>query len=342
MKILACTYYRYYGFSRGIEPQFYYLYKVPESVGHEVDFFDYQTACSVSKEQMRRMFLALVKGGRYDAVFIATARDEFDEATLHESKKYSTIFAWNSDDEWRWKDYSEKMVNWFTFMVSNDPDVYNAYKSQYPNLLHAQWACTGFWNGLQTPKDIPFSFVGQFYGKRLEQVKALKKIGLQSFGMGSGNLMDPERPVAGLRKIKNNLSNGFIKKFRPELAKELSILNFEQVNRLWNRTQVSFTPLDSSAGNVLQIKSRVFDMGLSGTVMLAHQSDKLDGYYEPEKEYVPFRSMEECTDKAKYYISHPEESRKIADAYAKRTLAEHLWKHRIERVLQMAGIKSTT
>src|ERR1041384_3419545 len=104
MRILTCAYYNYYGFSKGIEPQFYYLYKVPENMGHEVDFFDYQTASVISKEQMRRTFLAMVKGGKYDAVFITTAKDEFDEATLSEAKKHSILFAWNSDDEWRWKD----------------------------------------------------------------------------------------------------------------------------------------------------------------------------------------------------------------------------------------------
>ncbi|HXH20258.1 MAG TPA: glycosyltransferase [Chitinophagales bacterium] len=338
MRILTCTYYRYYGFSKGIEPQFYYLYKVPLSMGHEVDFFDYQTASAVSKEQMRRTFLALVRGGKYDAVFIATAKDEFDEATLHEAKKHSALVAWNSDDEWRWKDYSEKMISWFTFMVTNDPRVYQRNKSRYSNLLHAQWACTGFWNGLQTKKDIPFSFVGQFYGKRDEQVRRLKKIGLVSFGMGSGNLSDPEIKLTGFRKLKNDLSNAFIKRFRPDLARELSILNFEQVNALWNRTRISFTPLDSSSGNVIQIKSRVFDMGLSGTVMLAHRSDALDGYYEPDKEYVPFHSIDECADKAKFYMKHAAESEKIGEAYARRTSAQHLWKHRIEHVLRESGL----
>jgi hypothetical protein len=340
MKILACTYYRYYGFSKGIEPQFYYLCKVPESMGHTVDFFDYLTAASIGKEQMRRSFLSMLRGGDYDAVFIATAKDEFDEATLKEAQKHSVIFAWNSDDEWRWENYSEKMIGWFTFMVTNDPQVFQRNKSKYQNLLHAQWACTGFWNGMETKKDIPFSFVGQFYGKREEQVARLKKIGLQSFGMGSGNLSDPEARPEGFRKLKNQLSNAFIKRFRPELARELSILNFEQVNKLWNRTRVSFTPLDSSTGNVIQIKSRVFDMGLSGTVMLAHRSDTLDCYYEPDKEYLPFSSMDECMEKAKFYMNNDAESEKIARAYAKRTVAQHLWKHRIEHVLREANLIS--
>ena len=39
MKLLVAARYFYYGDSNGIEPQFYYLAKVPEVMGHEVDYF---------------------------------------------------------------------------------------------------------------------------------------------------------------------------------------------------------------------------------------------------------------------------------------------------------------
>ena len=99
MKILTCTYYHYYGSRRGVEPQFYYLYKVPQTMGHDVDFFDYRTSHEISPEHMRRQFLTLLRGGSYDAVFIATHQEEFDAATLAEAKKFCPVFAWNSDDE---------------------------------------------------------------------------------------------------------------------------------------------------------------------------------------------------------------------------------------------------
>jgi spore maturation protein CgeB len=122
----------------------------------------------------------------------------------------------------------------------------------------------------------------------------------------------------------------------PEMADDT--IPFEQVNGLWNRTRVSFTPLDSSAGGVRQIKSRVFDMGLSGTLMLAHRAPFLDTYYEPDREYVAFDTMEECLEKARFYLRNEAARRTIAEAYAKRTLQEHLWEDRIRRVLKEAGV----
>jgi spore maturation protein CgeB len=340
MKILVCTSYYYYGNPRGVEPQFYYLYKVPESLGYTVDFFDYQTAATIGLKQMRRTFLAILEGSNYDAVFIATRKDEFDQETLSEAMKYSTIIGWNSDDEWRWKNYSKKRADWYTFMVTNSPEVYKENKQFFPNLLHAQWACTGFWDGRKTPKDINFGFAGQVYGSRASQIKWLARhAGLQAFGKGTGNIPVPPQRRNSLRTIaKRSLLRTISNFVLPRISEDLSILNFEQINTLWNRSKISFTPLESSQGNVLQIKSRVFDMGLSGTLMLARPAPNLNNYYEPGKEFVQFEDLKDCAEKAKFYLKNEAARRQIAEAYRKRTKSEHLWKHRIHYVLKEAGL----
>jgi len=320
-----------------LEPQFYYLFKVPESLGHEVDFFDYMTAAKISLEHMRRVFLKLLKGGGYDAVFLATHRDEFDFETLDQARKYSRIIAWNSDDEWRWDSYSRNYAPHFDFMVTNSPEIYGRHRNEFPNLLHAQWACTGFWDGRQTVKNIDFSFVGQIYGSRNEQVQFLAgRAGLQFFGKGSGKIPKNLEPKTGLKGlIRNNIRKLMARAGSGQVDDTIS---FEEVNALWNQSKISFTPLDSSTQEVRQIKSRVFDMGLSGTLMLAHRAPYLDTYYEPGKEYVPFESLEECVEKAEYFLKHESERKQIAEAYARRTLSEHLWEHRIKKVLSGAGL----
>jgi hypothetical protein len=325
MRILTTSFYYYYGDARGVEPQFYYLCRVPETMGHTVDFFDYQTALKIGLEHMRRLFLNLIRGGKYDCVFIATHKDEFDPDTLAEARRHCPVIGWNSDDEWRWHDYSSQWIQHYTWMVTNDPAVYAREKPAHPNLLHAQWACTGFWNGLETPKDVDFAFAGLTYGNRRAQIQKLSATsGLVAFGMGAHELKLP--PYTHLPQDLQN----------PKL---LTTISFEQINTIWNRTRVSFTPLDSSTGTTRQIKSRVFDMGLSGTLMLAHRAPHLDTYYEPDKEYVPFDTLEEAADKAAFYLAHESARRDIAAAYARRTRAHHMWDARIQSVLTGAGLK---
>jgi hypothetical protein len=339
LKILTCASYYYYGDSRGIEPQFYYLCRVPETMGHVVDVFDYWTAFKISPEHMRRQFLALVRGGGYDAVFIATHRDEFDRETLAEAARFCPVIGWNSDDEDRWETYSRAQCAWYTFMVTNSPIVYEANRNAFPNLLHAQWASTGFWDGRDVAKDIDISFVGMIYGTRAEQVRELSRTaGLVAYGKGV-----PPRVPAGTgalaplkRRVAQTLVDFVFRKF-PALPQD-GTLNFDQVNALWNRSRVSFTPLESNRGKTMQIKSRVFDMGLSGTLMIAPKGAGIEQYYEPGKEFVEFDDIADFAGKAKYYCAHETERRRIADGYARRTEAEHLWRHRIAAVLRGAGL----
>jgi hypothetical protein len=339
MKLLICCSYYYYGNVRGLDPQFYYLYKVPERLGYEVDFFDYFTAAKIGLEQMRRLFLALVRGKRYDAVFIATHQDEFDQETLAEAGRSCPMIAWNSDDEWRWDDYSRSRVGWYTFMVTNSPAIYANNQPLFPNLLHAQWACAGLWDGRATRKDIDFSFIGQLYGKRIQQIRWLSRHArLQVFGANTGRIPIEDR--GRLFRIKRTMQYAILRSILPGVARSLSTIEFEQINSLWNRSKISFTPLDSSQGGVRQIKGRVFDMGLSGTLMLAQRAPYLDTYYEPEREYVPFETLEECVEKVKFYLRNEAARSKIAAAYVKRTEADHLWSHRIQSVLRDAGIAS--
>lgn len=338
MKILTAASYYYYGNTKGVEPQYYYLYKVPQEMGHNLFFFDYHTSVKAGLNQMRGLFLDMLRGGKYDAVFIATYTDEFDEETLTKAKKICPVIAWNSDDEIRWENYSSKQVKWYTYMVTNSFSVYKNNRKKYPNLLHAQWGCTGFWNGLQTRKDIPFSFVGQVYGSRKKEIQYLASHAhLQSWGVGTGiakwEIAGEKRIYQVLKKTVSRVASHFI----PYTVDDT--ISFEQANYLWNRSKISFTPLESSSQKGMQVKSRVFDMGLSGTLMLAPHVSDVDRYYEPYKEYVPYVDLGECAELSEYYLHHEELRRKIALRYAKRTRAEHMWKYRIIDVLGNAGFK---
>ena len=76
----------------------------------------------------------------------------------------------------------------------------------------------------------------------------------------------------------------------------------------------------------MQIKSRTFDMGMSGTMMVCEWSPNLEKYYEPFKEFIPIESLEDCAEKFKY-LSHEEERFKVTNASYLRTKNEHTWEY---------------
>lgn len=93
-----------------------------------------------------------------------------------------------------------------------------------------------------------------------------------------------------------------------------------------------------SRGQVLSIKSRVFDMGRSGTLMLCEHSPNLERYYEPGRECITFAGLEDCAEKALWYLSHETERARIARNYQERTAREHTWQYRFRTLFQQLGL----
>lgn len=328
MKILTCTPYYYYSSQKAIDPISIYFTKIPEKMGHKVHFFDFMGQARENKDRMNDFFLSIIKGGGYDLVIIATYDDEFYPETLIEAKKYTILLAWNSDDDWRWEGYSSKWCKYYTYMVTTYHHIYKANHKDYPNLLLSQWACSGIYDGLKVKKDINISFVGLAHGDRLRKISFInKRIPIKVYGMNTVSAMN----------IKQRIKTSIASMLRIPFQKD-RVLNYDEVNNIWNCSKVSFTPLQNSKLNTLQIKSRIFEMGLSGTVMLCDHNPAIYEYYEPGKEYVEYNDMAECVEKAKYLLSHEPERQRIANAYYKRTKAEHMWEGRIKKIFSEMGL----
>ena len=329
MKILSCVPCQYYD-NPGVETYEYISFvEVLRRMGHEVHAIDHKVQAQFDQEGFNRFFLSIVKHGGYDLVIVVTSRDEFFPEILDEAKRYTVLMAWNCDDDWRWDDYSSKWIKHYTYMVTTYRHIFEANKNRYPNLLLSQWGCTGLCDGINVPKDIDISFVGLVYGKRIQQIKKLRKsFKFVAYGKGVP-------PNTFKRRLKRRLA----KILRIPWNESVYLLPDQNaVKDVWNRSKISFTPLDAGQKGSLQIKGRVFDMGLSGTVMLSNKNPALNEFYEPEKEFVEFESMEECVEKAKYLLKNDAERKAIAMAYYNRTKKEHLFEYRFSALFKEMGL----
>jgi spore maturation protein CgeB len=316
----------YYGTS-AIEPMFLYFTRPLGELGHEVDTFDhYDAARRLGREPATDALVQKIRAGKYDVVFYQTAGQEpIDTAPLKDLSRQRPIVAWNSDDDWQWALTSQRAGD-FTHMVTTYPSIYRAYRDKYPNLLLSQWAC------LETreprfPKSIDFSFAGAVYKIRNRQCRTLRReAGLKCFGRGArlANLGIPYFKGA----FKLTWLSG-------------KALDFDRINAIWEKTCISYTPLQGGPnGEVLSIKSRVFDMGYARTLMLCEAAPDLDAYYEDGKELVTFSTLDEAADKARFYRKNEAERVTIAGRYRERTLREHLWTHRFEAMFGALGLRA--
>jgi hypothetical protein len=61
----------------------------------------------------------------------------------------------------------------------------------------------------------------------------------------------------------------------------------------------------------------------------------LESYYTDREEVVYYRSVEECDELIQYYLDRPEERYRIAEAGFNRTVKEHLYRHRVTKLMEI-------
>jgi SAM-dependent methyltransferase len=75
---------------------------------------------------------------------------------------------------------------------------------------------------------------------------------------------------------------------------------------------------------------RLFEATGCGALLITDYKDNLNELFVIGEEIVAYRSPEECVALVKYYLEHPEEGRRIAEAGQRRTLTEHCYALRLQ------------
>ena len=332
MKILSCCPRGYYANPESSSYEFDSFVTCFRRMGHTVHHFDHMQLATQGRDEMNDFFLSVVKGGGYDLVWIQTHKDEFLPEVLDEARAATPVIGFNCDDDWRWEDYSSKWARHFSWAVTTYRHIYDTNREAFPNLRLTQWGCSGLYDGAGAEKDIGISFVGKAYGDRVAQIDHLRRtVGLDAYGH---KVRPPKTPRLRMQKFAARLTG------IPWKVPDRVLPDQAAVNGIWNRSRISFTPLDASRAGFVQIKARVFDMGLSGTLMLCTRAPQLEEFYTPGTEYVDYESMDECTGKARHYLTNESERRRIAEAYRRRTEGEHLWRHRYRKLFAELGLET--
>ncbi|MGC2331281.1 MAG: glycosyltransferase [Candidatus Acidiferrales bacterium] len=313
MRILSVVRQHYYGNPNAREPLSFFFTTPLLQMGHDVETFDhFEARRACGKDHATEQLISKIRGGAFDLVFYQTSGDEpVDTSALADTAAGTCLAAWNSDDDWQWAT-TRRLASDFSYMITTYPHVYEQHRAEYPNLLLSQWGCLGLFSNFDRKKDIDFSFAGAVYAARSSDCRYLRRrAGLKCFGRG-----------ARLQRLGIPYFRGAFKLHW--LAGKP--LRYEGIYSVWNRTRVSYTPMTGGPqGEVLSIKARTFEMGLSGTLMLCEHSPHLERYYEPGRECITFETLADCAEKALWYLSHESERARIARNYYERTLREHMW-----------------
>ena len=80
---------------------------------------------------------------------------------------------------------------------------------------------------------------------------------------------------------------------------------------------------------------RLFEATGVGTCMITDWKEKLHELFEIDREVVSFKSAEECAEKVKWLLDHPDRLETIAKAGQERTLKDHTYADRAHKVDRM-------
>jgi len=80
---------------------------------------------------------------------------------------------------------------------------------------------------------------------------------------------------------------------------------------------------------------RHFEISAYGGFMLTYLTPELTSCFEIGKECDAFRGEAELLDRIAHYLDRPDERREIAAAGQRRTLGEHLYSHRVVRLVEI-------
>jgi spore maturation protein CgeB len=163
-----------------------------------------------------------------------------------------------------------------------------------------------FYPMTELPKLYDICFVGGRYGVREQIISALRRAGLQvtAYGAGweGGRLETADAPRL--------------------FAQSKIVLGIGTIGH---------------CEDFYALKMRDFDGPMSGSLYLTHANPDLDLVYCVGKEIVTYRSIDECIEKARWYIAHDEEREQIAEAGRRRAVADHTWDKRFGDLLESLG-----
>lgn len=161
----------------------------------------------------------------------------------------------------------------------------------------------------ELPKIHDVCFVGGRYGIREKVVQALRNAGVQVASYGAG--------WEGGRLENKDVPKLF--------AQSKIVLGIGTIGH---------------CDDFYALKMRDFDGPMSGSCYLTHENPDLRLVYKLDEEIATYRSVSDCVDKVRWYLSHEDVREQIAQAGRIRALAEHTWDKRFQSLLRFVNILS--
>lgn len=324
---------------------FYEPLRKMENGKHEVMYFAFdEIIAKIGINKMNQALIEEVYKQKPDLCFFCLFRDEFKKETIATISKQYKTFNWFFDDSWRFRNFSQHRCKDFHWVSTTDHESIKKYHNiGYRNVIETQYACNPYsYKPQNLQKKYDVTFIGQSHSNRKKMINLLQKNGInvQCWGKGWPNGRIGQNKMIEIfseSRINLNFSQGSpskLKKFAKIFARK-TVNEKIKINSpaLWKNYFLDFMEKDR-----MQIKGRIFEIGACNSFLLTEEVDELKKYYEEGKEIAVFRNEMDLVKKIKYYLKHDKKRRDMAEACYKRTLKEHTYEKRFEKIFKKMGL----
>lgn len=217
---------------------------------------------------------------------------------------------------------ADRTYDSYDLVVSSIPDLVDRFRREGGD---AEWLPLAFEPTLverigRRERDLPVSFVGSFssrYRDRVEVVEAVTRVAPLRTWTADAAALPTRSPI---RSTIEGVAWG--RDMYVVLARSrLTVNNHGAIAR-------------SAANNL-----RLFEATGMGALLVTEAGSNLSDLFEAGREVVTYRDPQECGEVVRHYLDHPIEAEAIAAAGQRRTLRDHTWRDRMERLVDMVGTR---
>jgi len=318
---------------------------------NEVVYFPFdEIILKYGKEKMNKKLLETVVAEEPDLCFFILTGEQIKKETVKKITHQQKIITlnWFCDDSWRFDNFSKYWAPFFSWVVTTDYEAIKKYqKIGYKNAIKSQWACNHFlYRPVSSKKRCDVAFIGQPHSNRVEIVEKIKNSGIkiETWGKGwpNGRISQEDMiKVFSESKINLNLSKGSLSNIPRSLMRILLERSKNKRVRFRN-PKYWIGEFKSFLGKKRnQIKGRNFEILGCGGFLITEKANDIKSYYESGKEIITYESLGDLIKKIKYYLKNEKEREKIAMAGYERTLKEHTYEKRFNKIFKTIGFGDT-
>lgn len=298
------------------------------------------------RDGMNKHLLKTAFKEKPDFCFFFLFKDEIKKEVIKKISQKLMTFNWFADDHWRFNNFSKYYAPCFRWVATTDSQaVKRYYEIGYKNVIKAQWACNHF---LYKPQNLQkiynVTFVGQPHGNRKKVIEKIKQKGIEVKCWGEGwpnGKITQKRMIQVFSQTKINLN----------LTKSSGVFDWKTpikifLKRKYDNSIQLCKPREwiDNFKSILdrkreQIKARNFEIPGCKGFLLTSDADNLTDYYQDGKEIVIYKDVGDMVDKIKYYLKNDKEREAIARAGYERTLRDHTYEKRFNKIFKTIGVK---